>query len=85
MMLESILDERGDPRICYDNDITAATAVTAVRTTLGYVRFASEGHTAGTAVSGLNMYTNLIYEHLSLFSQKALCLLIVDRGLEITS
>ena len=46
------------------NDISAASAVSAVRTSLRYKRFASEGNRAVSAFSGFDKYFRSIYKHL---------------------
>lgn len=62
VMLVAIVDERGDGRVRDDDDVTTTPAVAAVRTALGNMRFAAKRRAACAAITGLDLYANLISE-----------------------
>lgn len=55
MVLEAVVDERGELGGSLDDDVPAATAVPAVRPALGHVGLTPEGHAAGAAVASLDV------------------------------
>ena len=60
VMLVAIVDERRDSRIRDDDDVATATAVAAVRTALGNMRFTAKRRTAGAAIAGLDLDAYLV-------------------------
>jgi hypothetical protein len=66
VMLVAQVEEGRKGRIHLKQDVTATTAVTAVRTAKGDKLFAEEGKAAATAIASLDVYVDLIYEfHMS--------------------
>jgi hypothetical protein len=63
VMLEAVVDQRGDRRVGLENDAPATAAVATVRTALGDMRLTTERHAAGTAVTGFDVYLYLVDEH----------------------
>ena len=55
MMLEAIVDERGELRVALEDDVATAAAVTAVGPTLGHEGLAPERHAARPAVATLDV------------------------------
>ena len=60
VVLVAIVDERGDRCVRDDDDVTTASTIAAVRTTLGDMGLATKRRASGTAVTRLDLYTNLI-------------------------
>ena len=46
-----------------ENDVASAATVTSVRTAVGNIQFASEGHVAVSALTGFNKYFCAIGKH----------------------
>jgi hypothetical protein len=62
VMFVAQVEEGRKGRIHFKQDVTAATAVTAVRSAKGDKLFAEEGKTAATAITSLDVYVDLIDE-----------------------
>jgi len=61
-MFVAQVEEGRKGRIHFKQDVTATTAVTAVRTAKGDKLFAEEGKAAATAIASLDVYVDLINE-----------------------
>ena len=55
MMLEAVINQRGQLRVSLDNNVAAMTAVAAVRTALGNICLSAERHAASAAVAALDI------------------------------
>ena len=55
VVLEAIVDERGELRVALENDVAASATVAAVRAALGYESLAPERRATGTAVAALDV------------------------------
>jgi hypothetical protein len=73
VVLEAVVDQRGDRRIRLEDDIAAAAAVASVGTASGHVSFSAEGHASRAAVTCLDVNLYLIDEHVKHSLPAALC------------
>jgi hypothetical protein len=73
MVFVAQVEEGRKGRIDFKKDVTASTAVTAVRAAKGDVLFAEEGKATATAIASLDVYVDLINEFhfFVLFSAKS--------------
>ena len=71
VVLEAVIDERGQAGVGLDDHVAAMPAVAAVRAALGHVRLAAERHTARAAITALHVYAHLVYEQKSLFPMRS--------------
>ena len=55
MMLEAVVDQRGELRVRLDDDVAAAPAVAAVRTPFGHIGLTAKRHAAGAAVAAFDV------------------------------
>jgi len=60
VVLEAVLDERGDRGVGLHDDVSAAAPAASVRAAFGHMRLAPKRHAASAAVPGLDMYMDLI-------------------------
>ena len=68
VVLEAVVDERGQAGVGLDDHVAAMPPVAAVRAALGHVRLAAKRHAARAAVAALHVYAHLVYEQPCLFS-----------------
>ena len=64
MVLEAVLDERGQARVGFEHHVAAVPAVAAVRPALRHMGLAAKRHATRAAVAALHMDAHFVDEHL---------------------
>ena len=67
VVLEAVVDQRGQARVGAQHDVSTVAAVAAVGTALGHMGLAAERHAARAAVAAFHEYANLVDKHCVLF------------------
>ena len=70
VVLEAVLDERGQARVGLDHHVAAVPAVAAVRPALRHVGLAAKRHATRAAVAALHMYAHFVDKHGGLLASR---------------